>query len=206
MQISSSYHPLNGIGVHTEISQFTSPNKHSPSIPPTTLASNTAITFPSWLNTAQADTSTPYLILTLMTLTSPNARLPTSPSTDQLTGSPYQPTLMRLTFFLPCRLPRGTKSRSLWSIPALPHIPIQHPLFWYCLSIWRPYLHQILCLLPSSPIFRGIFGRHPSLTWQIPRVHLVLWHLLWKSNWKISPWWHVTSALNFSLRVWPHHH
>ena len=72
-------------------SQFTSPIRPFPSTTPPDLASNIATKFLSWLHTNQATPLTPYPILTLTILTSPNPRPPNNPHAEQLNGSPYQP-------------------------------------------------------------------------------------------------------------------
>ena len=85
-------------------------------------------------------------------------------------------------------------------------MPSQYLLFWSRLSLWCTHLHQIIPSLSPSPLCRGLFGCYPSPPWQIPWVHLVLWHLLGKPNRKLSSWWHGTSAIKILLYVWPHYH
>ena len=74
------------------------------------------------------------------------------------------------------------------------HITLTHP----------PSPNPLFTFL--SPQCGGLLGRHPSPTWKTPQVHLVIRHLLGKSNQKLSPRWRGTPALKLSLHVWPHHH
>ena len=93
---SSLVHPSNGIVIQKKISQFMSPRRPWLNTMPHALVSNIATVFLSWIHTAQNTLSTPYPILTLTTMASPNTSPPTSTSAYWLTGLSYWPSLTPL--------------------------------------------------------------------------------------------------------------
>ena len=174
-QTSSSSHPLNGIGIQTEISQFMSDIRTLLTTLSPVLASNIATAFLSWLHTTNSTQSTTYPILTLMKLTSPNTGLNTSPYVDWLTGLTYQPALTQILScpsFLPTKGHQNivtmkrpcTPSDTLSSPPllvfpiTLTHPPsINHsstsPLTTTWRPIWMPLLPDLTnpTSLPRTP-------------------------------------------------------
>ena len=79
------------------------------------------------------------------------------------------------------------------------------PILIFLITLIHPPSLNSFPLTPS-PLRGGLWERQPSQTWKFPRVYLILWRLLGKSNKKLCLWWHGTSVIQISLNFWPHHH